>query len=129
MNSKTQLYELNGHSESILSIKFSYNSKILASGSWDSTIKLWDLSEKKLRSDLYGHSNGIHAISFDRLDKYIASASFDGTVKIWDIEENKLRCSFYEERVRGLCFSNGSKYLVLKYHDQIKVFMIIDESK
>ena len=43
MVSRTEIATLEGHSDSVNSVAFNHNGAILASGSWDETIKLWNV--------------------------------------------------------------------------------------
>ncbi|MEC4817588.1 MAG: NB-ARC domain-containing protein [Scytonema sp. PMC 1069.18] len=58
--------------------------QILASGSDDTTIKLWDASTGECLKTLSGHSSWVHSVSFSPDGKLLASGSRDHTVKIWD---------------------------------------------
>ena len=57
---------------------------ILASGSWDKTIKLWDIPTGQLIRTLTGHTSGIWW-SVDLLNSQtLVSGSRDGTIKLWN---------------------------------------------
>ncbi|KAI5855099.1 WD40 repeat-like protein [Durotheca rogersii] len=68
------------HTNGITALQFDDN--ILATGSYDSTIKLWDIEKGEVIRTLHGHTMGIRALQFD--DRMLVSASLDGTVKIWN---------------------------------------------
>lgn len=48
-----RLYTLKGHSNTVTSLHFSYDNKLLASGSEDTSIKLWDVKTGKLKATLH----------------------------------------------------------------------------
>jgi WD40 repeat protein len=77
---------LRGHSDSITSIAFSPDSKYLASGSQDKTVKLWSVESQKEVTSLLGHNNKITSVTFSPDGKYLASGSQDKTVKLWSVE-------------------------------------------
>ncbi|KAI2612709.1 WD40 repeat-like protein [Hypoxylon fragiforme] len=68
------------HENGITALQFDDN--ILATGSYDSTIKLWDVEKAEVIRTLRGHTMGIRALQFD--DRMLVSASLDSTVKIWN---------------------------------------------
>ncbi|MEI2579155.1 NACHT and WD40 repeat domain-containing protein [Scytonema sp. PRP1] len=59
-------------------------SQILASGSDDTTVKLWDVSTSKCLKTLFGHSSWVHSVTFSPDGRILASGSRDQTVKLWD---------------------------------------------
>ncbi|MFN9835189.1 MAG: WD40 repeat domain-containing protein, partial [Pseudanabaena sp.] len=68
---------LRGHSDRILSVTFSPNGQILASGSADRTIKLWHPQTGKLIKTLQGHRSWIWEIAISPDNKFLASGSYD----------------------------------------------------
>ncbi|KXJ88904.1 quinon protein alcohol dehydrogenase-like superfamily [Microdochium bolleyi] len=68
------------HTNGITCLQFDDN--ILATGSYDSTIKLWDIERGEVIRTLHGHTSGIRALQFD--DRVLVSGSLDGSVKIWN---------------------------------------------
>ncbi|MGQ4646669.1 WD40 repeat domain-containing protein [Lyngbya aestuarii] len=73
------------------SLSFSPDGKMIASGSFDSTVKLWRLRDGKLMATLRGHSDKVNSVSFSHDGKTIASASDDQTIKLWSIDGQELR--------------------------------------
>jgi WD40 repeat protein len=72
------------HTARAYSVAFSRDGKILASASWDGTIKLWDTKSGREFRTLAGHGWGVYKVVFSPDGKQLASASRDGTVKIWN---------------------------------------------
>jgi WD40 repeat protein len=67
-------------------VVFSRDGKILASGSSDNTVRLWDVaSHRPLRAPLSGHAGRVNSVSFSPDGKLLASGSEDGTVRLWDV--------------------------------------------
>ncbi|HKM90593.1 MAG TPA: protein kinase, partial [Candidatus Acidoferrales bacterium] len=79
------LETLVGHAESVLSVAFSPNGRLLASGSSDNTINLWDVSSGRSVRQLIGHKGQVFGVAFSPNGAMLASASADHTVKLWDV--------------------------------------------
>ena len=69
-----------GHTNGIISLQFDDN--VLITGSYDATIKVWDLETCEEIRTLYGHESGIRCLQFD--DNKLISGSLDRTIKIWN---------------------------------------------
>jgi WD40 repeat protein len=91
-------HTLLGHDGGITAIALHPAGKILASGSTDRTIKLWDLESGKLLHTFVGrslfskvgHGDRISTLTFSPDGAVLFSGSDDGTIKEWDINSRKL---------------------------------------
>jgi WD40 repeat protein len=79
-----------GHQDKVLAIAFSPDGAIVASGSVDRTIKLWQ-PDGTLVKTLTGHNDEILDLAFSPNGQVLASASGDGTVKLWSRQGELLR--------------------------------------
>ncbi|KAG0009067.1 hypothetical protein BGZ80_002764, partial [Entomortierella chlamydospora] len=77
---------LEGHDDTISCVVYSPNGDQIASGSYDTTVRLWDADTSKSIHNLIGHTESITAIAFSPNGDTIASASEDFTVRLWDVE-------------------------------------------
>jgi len=77
---------LQGHRGIINSIKFNPVYCILASGSEDGSIRIWDYESGKLEKILKGHTGSVNYLSFNSLGTLLSSGSNDTLIKIWSVE-------------------------------------------
>ncbi|CAB3978223.1 F-box WD repeat-containing 7-like [Paramuricea clavata] len=76
------LTELNGHTKRVLSVSAFEN--MIASGSYDKTIKVWDAKSGKILQTLTGHSKGVWCLCF--LSKtLLISGSHDTSIRVWNL--------------------------------------------
>src|SRR3989339_268110 len=98
---------LQGHSGDIFSMSFSPDNRLIASGSHDNTVKIWDIESRECLYTLRGHSHLIYSVAFSPDGKMVASGSFDKTVKLWNVETGEEIRTFkgHEGQIRAMAFS------------------------
>ncbi|THC95393.1 hypothetical protein EYZ11_005117 [Aspergillus tanneri] len=69
-----------GHTNGVICLQFEDN--ILATGSYDATIKIWDTETGEELRTLRGHESGIRCLQFD--DTKLISGSMDRSLKVWN---------------------------------------------
>ena len=79
------LATLKGHSNEVWSVSFSPDGQVLASGSLDKTIKLWDVGSRRKIATLKGHRYPVLSVSFSPDGQVLASGGNDTTIKLWDV--------------------------------------------
>lgn len=79
-----------GHQGWVRCLATEPENKFFASGSNDSTIKIWDLASGQLRLTLTGHIMTVRDIAISDRHPYMFSCSEDKSVKCWDLEKNKI---------------------------------------
>ena len=76
---------LEGLTRNIDSIAFSRDGTLVAAGSEDGTIAVWDVQNQELLGTLSGSPNAVNALLFDPAGGHIISGSRDGSITIWDL--------------------------------------------
>ena len=79
------VYTLKGHTQSIRSLAITPDGEILASGSDDKTVKLWQLATGQGICTLKGHSKPVCAVAISSDGELLASGSEDKTIKLWQL--------------------------------------------
>jgi len=86
----SQTAVLSGHANSVRSLAFSSDGRLLASGSNDHTVKLWDVQTGGIIKTFSGHTNDwFLSVSISADCTRIASGSDKGTAYLWDIQRGE----------------------------------------
>nr|XP_028702753.1 F-box-like/WD repeat-containing protein TBL1Y isoform X2 [Macaca mulatta] len=97
------VHNLQAHRKEIYTIKWSptgpatsnpNSSIMLASASFDSTVRLWDMEQGVCTHTLRKHQEPVYSVAFSPDGKYLASGSFDKCVHIWNTQSGSLVHSY-----------------------------------
>lgn len=86
-----ELQVLEGHSETVTSVVFSPNGQLLASGSDDGTVRLWETMTGTLLYILRGHLTKVTSTAFSPNSQLLVSGSIDRQVQLWETTTGALQ--------------------------------------
>jgi WD40 repeat protein len=101
------------HGDAVPSIAFSPNGSVIASGSIDGSVSLWEVvSGKEIRRCL-GHDGWVDSIAFSPTGKLLASGGYDRTIRLWEVATGKmlLRLTGHQLPISSIAFSPDGKSL------------------
>jgi WD40 repeat protein len=102
---------LRGHGDSVWSISFSPDGKFLASGSSDTTVKVWEVGSWREVATLRRHQGWVLSVSFSPDGKFLASGSYQ-TVKVWGVGSwREVATLRHGGDVSSVSFSPDGKFL------------------
>lgn len=108
---KPELIVQTGHANAVLCAAFSPDGKNILSGSYDTTLILWDTTTGKEIRVFRGHSRKINCVAYSPDGKYGLSGSEDKTVRLWDLNTGKeiKKLSDHKEEIFSVAFSSDGK--------------------
>lgn len=97
-----------------LSLAFSPDGRMLATGGFDRAIKLWDLETGREINTLIGHTDRVSAVTFSPDGKTLISGSWDKTIKLWQIDKGQEICTLkgHSDEVMSVAISPDGKIII-----------------
>ena len=122
---------LEGHTDGVNSVAFSpENTTTLASGSWDGTVKLWDVKTGSNLTTLEvtipnfpGYMGGVNSIAFSPDGKTLAAGTYSD-IRLWDILTRRHLATLekHTRRVKSVAFSPDGTLLASGSWDEVKLW-------
>ncbi len=103
----------------VTALAFSPDGKILASGSMDKTVRLWDIEKRKRLATLEGHKGWINAVAISKDGRILASGDANKVIKLWDIDTHAERATLigHASSINALAFSPDERTLASSSYD------------
>ena len=109
-----------GHTSAVSSVAFSPDGTLLASSSYDQTIKVWDLRTGQMQKTLTGHEGRVYSVAFSPDGRTLASGGRDEFIRFWDVKTGALLRTIagHVNRVAGVMYAPDGKKLASYGHDK-----------
>merc|ERR1712243_398007 len=125
------------HTEWVSNVRFSPNTQnpIIVSCGWDKMVKVWNLTNFKLKTNHYGHTGYVNTVTVSPDGSLCASGGKDGKAMLWDLNEGKhLYTLDGGSTINSLCFSPNRYWLCAATGPSIKIWdleskSVVDELK
>jgi eukaryotic-like serine/threonine-protein kinase len=112
--------KLTGHAGPLTGVSYHPNGNLIATSSWDRTIKLWDARSGDLRQSLAGHQDWVLHVAFSPDGARIATGGADGAIKTWDTASGQELWTLrgHTKNVTCVTFSPDGRRLASSSSDQ-----------
>ena len=124
---------LHGHPDIVTSVAMSPDGGILATGSGDGSIVLWDAARREPRGEpLKGHTSPVTSIAFSPDGKTLVSGSQDKTIMLWDLASGKPKAgplTGHGDWVTSVAFSPSDHTLATGSYDQTVILWDLDTGR
>jgi WD40 repeat protein len=114
-----EIRQLHGHDNYVIALAFSPDSRLLASASWDHTIKLWESATGNEVATLAGHTEILTDLTFSPDGTLLASVAEDYTLRLWDVATRKAIATIHMPRTLpwSVAFGTGGHALLTTHAD------------
>jgi RNA polymerase sigma factor (sigma-70 family) len=112
------------HDKYVNTVAFSADGKLIASGSGDEFVRIWDANKGKLIRSLRGGRPGTRCVAFSPDGQTVAAGWMDGKVRHWDVQTGQLKetleghSALFSAEVYSLAFSPDGKTLASASQDE-----------
>ncbi|KAG1749731.1 WD40-repeat-containing domain protein [Suillus paluster] len=113
-----------GHKRGVWTIKFGRTERVLATGSGDKTVKLWNLEDFTCVKTFEGHTNSVLRVDFINHGMQLVTSASDGLVKLWNVREEECTATMdnHEDKVWALTVSTDERTIVSAAADSVVTF-------
>lgn len=119
------------HTEWVSCVRFSPSTAnpLIVSCGWDKLVKVWNLTNCKLRTNLVAHTGYLNSVTVSPDGSLCASGGKDGTAMLWDLQEGKHLYSLEaNDIIHALCFSPNRYWLCAATNSCVKIWDLESKS-
>jgi WD40 repeat protein len=119
-----ELTELEGHAERVTSVAWLGDNR-LVTGSFDKSVKVWNLTEAKVEKSLAEHQDHVFCLASDAAATLVAIGGKDRLVKLWNVttDEPPKDVASHSKAVYGVAFSPDGKLLASCGEDDSRILL------
>ena len=108
-----RLRTLRAHEGAVTAICLSRDGGYALSGSWDNTVKLWDVGNGRCLRTFEGHKDAVKAVCLSGDGRYALSGGRDNTVKLWDVASGRcVRTLEHSGEVNWVSLTPDGRYAI-----------------
>ena len=109
-----------GNATHIWSIDYAPERNKVTAGSYDYTIKVWDVATQQIDFTLEGHEKSTLPVAFSPDEKYLVSGSLDRTVRVWNAQTGELMktLEMHTDNIYDVEFHPSGKYFASASRDK-----------
>lgn len=98
--------------DDIHGVAFSPDGKLLAVGSYDQTVTLWNMATGQKVRTMNGNASYVHAVAFSPNGRWLISATHDNAVQVWEVSTGRLvrTLAAHKGIVFSVTFSPNGRY-------------------
>ncbi|KAJ3789252.1 U3 small nucleolar RNA-associated protein [Lentinula aff. detonsa] len=113
-----------GHKRGVWTVRFGKEERVLATGSGDKTVKLWNIDDFSCVKTFEGHTNSVLRVDFLNAGMQMVSSASDGLVKLWNVREEECVATLdnHEDKVWALAISADEKTIISGAADSVVTF-------
>jgi WD40 repeat protein len=113
---------LEGHSDWVGAVAVTPDGRYAVSGSYDNTLRVWDLKENQPPRVLEGHSAGIQAVALAPDGRYAVSGSSDNSLRVWDLHDFRCLAAFTCDAPVWCCAWGGLRVVAGDQSGKVHLF-------
>ena len=129
LTQKNLFYTYSGHSDTVTSVAWSPDGQRIASGSYDTTVQVWNAADGGNVYTYSGHSDFVNTVAWSLDGQRIASGSYDKTVQVWNAADggNVYTYRGHSDFVKSVAWSpDGQRIASGSYDKTVQVWNAAD---
>jgi WD40 repeat protein len=135
----TALQGAGGYGKTTLAVALCHDDRVIGtpdgryvvSGSYDNTLRLWDLTIGRITRTLLDHTDSITVVAVTPDGRQVISGSYDKTLRVWDLAtgETKTRLQGHTSWISAVAFTHDGRHVVSGSNDKTALVVAISPSE